>query len=222
MGKKKSDTGQLKETPQERQLAEIALQRYQHYKSTWQPLQQQAIALVNKMAEPTSADRGEARTNMTGGISVEADRASDTMRAMDSNRGVTGNSGNAKLRQEMLGTERAQAQGIAGAAADSVIDNAYVEGLSSLIAVGRNQSEQAMDSTARAATMGQADAESRARRSAAKRAGIAKYAGIGIGAASQMMGGAGPGFLPGGNTGEAMGTGAAPGDATGTFVGRFN
>lgn len=200
--KKKSESGQLGDTAQERQLADMALQRYSQYKQKWQPVQQQAIAMVNKMGQAGSMERERAKTQSVGAVGAEFDEAAGQVDDAYANRGVGINSGSAKMGMEKVQTARAGTQGIAAAGAESDIDRAYVEGLTQIMATGSNQAEQAMSSGAQSAATAINDQAMRMKAKASRRAGIAKFVGQGIGAA-----GAAFGSMPAAGAGSGSGFG---------------
>lgn len=225
MAKKKSETGQLSETPQERALIDMTLQRYQQYKEKWEPVQQQAIAMVEKMGKAGSMERQRAVSREAGGVGLEFDEASRRMDDVYSNRGIRMDSGSAKIGTEKMQTARAGAQGIAAGESESEIDRAYVESLTSIMAAGRNQAEQAIGSQAAGASLAANDQAVRMKAKAARRASVAKFLTQGVSAAGAAFGpslAGGPSFTGGNGSGtEAMGTGAAPGEGVGSFTGRF-
>lgn len=140
----KKDKGTLVESPAERALMDNALQRYQRYKTTWQPVQQQAIQMVQRMGQPGSFERGQAVTRAAGEVGAGYDQATQQLEDSMAQRGV--DTGDSAYRMQSAGatTERAKAQGIAGAGAEGAIDAAYLEGLSSVMNLGRQQSNMAV------------------------------------------------------------------------------
>jgi hypothetical protein len=212
----KKDKGSLKETPQEKALAELALNRYQDYKQRWLPLQQRAIEVVEGFNKEGSWERERAQTN-AGAVGTQIDEVSDQVADADMNRGVDAGSSNFKLRQGALGDAKSKSVGIARAGADEEIDNAYVEGISNLMRIGSNQAAQGARSMGDAASVAVGAERAGAMEGAARRAGNYELAGTAIGAAGSFARpGRGIGYTnTGGNTGEMQGTGAGPGDAAG-------
>lgn len=221
MGKK--DKGTIRESEAERQLMNISLDRYQQYKQKWQPIQQQAIRVVESMGRAGSMERERAVARSTGAAGAEYDDATAKVEGSLLDKEIGTGSSNFRVKQAAMGSERAKAQGIGGAAAEDTIDNAYVESLSGLMAIGRDQSGQAMQTLTRSAATAADNNRTAAGLSAAKRARNYAVAGQAMGIASTMVGGfGGPSFTGGNGSGtEAMGTGAAPGEGVGSFTGRF-
>lgn len=180
----KSDKGQLSETPQEKELANIGLQEHEHYKQKWLPLQQQAISLTEGLKDKGSFERERAR-----GRAAEAgtmvDVAGDQVEAGDRGRGVDAGSGNFVMRQGKVGIERAKQVGIATGEAEDAMDDAYVQGLAGLVNIGRRQASVATEGMGRTARLGAANAEAGAMEGAARRAGNAELVGTLAGGAVQ-------------------------------------
>jgi hypothetical protein len=222
----KADKGTLAETPQEKALAQISIDRYRQYKQDWLPLQQRASEIVRRMGEKDSYER----TRAVGRAATEAggafDEASDAVAIGEQNRGVNAGSSAFRMKQAELGDERAQATGVAMAGAENAIDDAYVQGLSAIMATGRNQSGQGIRGLGESADMAGRNAAAAAGVAAQRRAGNIELGSSIAGSAisygrTQGWGQASGIKYPGGSTGEPMNTGVGPGDAGGTFVGRF-
>lgn len=180
----KANKGKLEETPQEKMLAQIAVEENQRYKETWLPLQQKAIQMTEKMNAPDSFERERAR-GRAAGVGTEIDMAAADVGKQDQNRGVDAGSSNFVMRQGALSDERAKSVGIATANAEDAIDDAYVQGIASLVRTGRNKGDVAIDSMGRSAATEAANAASGAAAGAARRAGNMQLAGTVIGAGAQ-------------------------------------
>lgn len=218
----KSDKGQLAETEQEKALAEVAVQAHTRYKNDWLPLQQRAIDYVTELSQPNSFERERAR-GRAAEAGTEIDAVAEDVEKSDFNRGVDAGSGNFVMRQSALGTERAKGVGIATGDAETAMDDAYVQGLASIVKAGRQQSDIALEGMGRSAQTATKNAQAGAYRGAANRAGNAEVAGTVIGAGVQGARGINWGgnyANTGGSTFEAAGE-AAPGDRVGPFRGRF-
>jgi hypothetical protein len=215
MGKK--DKGTIRESEAERQLMNISLDRYQQYKQKWQPIQQQAVRVVESMGKAGSMERRRARARTTGAIGADFDEAAAQVEGSLLDKEIGTGSSNFRVKQATMGTERAKAQGIGGAGAEDTIDKEYISSLSGLMAIGRDQSEQAMRTTALSANTTANNNRTAAGLSAAKRARNYAVAGQAIGIGATMAGGfGGPTFTGGNGSGtEPMGDGAAPGEAVG-------
>jgi hypothetical protein len=181
----KSDKGKLEETAQEKMLAQIAVEENDRYKKTWLPLQQKAIQMTEKMNAPDSFERDRAR-GRAAGVGTEIDMAAEDIAKQDQNRGVNAGSSNFVMRQGKLGEERAKSVGIATANAEDAIDDAYVQGLASLVRSGRNKGDVALDNMGRSAATSAANEASGAAAGAARRSGNMQLAGTVIGAGTQV------------------------------------
>lgn len=214
----KSDKGQLAETQQEKALAEIALAEHDRYKKAWLPLHQQAIKVTEGLGDANGWERERAR-GRAAEAGTQLDTVAEDVEKQDLNRGVNAGSGNFIMRQSSLGTERAKGVGIATGNAESAMDDAYVQGLANIVKQGRQQSNIALEGMGRSAQTAAANERTSAGASAARRAGNAQVAGTIIGAGVQAGRGINWGgnyANTGGNTGEMMGAGAGPGDASNT------
>lgn len=218
----KSNKGQLAETEQEKALAEVAVQAHMRYKNDWLPLQKRAIEITQGLNKPDSWERERAR-GRAAEAGTEIDSVAEDVEKGDFNRGIDAGSGNFIMRQAALGTERAKGVGIATGDAETSMDDAYVQGLASIVKAGRQQSDIALEGMGRSAQTATKNAQAGAYRGAANRAGNAELAGTVIGAGVQ----AGRGINWGGNYANTGGSTfenageAAPGDRVAPFRGRF-
>lgn len=179
----KKDSGQLKETEAEKSAAQMNLNQYIDYKKRWLPIQQQAIRLVEGYGGEESWERERAKSRAVGATGVAYDQATDAVETSQRNRGIDAGSSNFKLAQADMGAQRAKGTGIAAAGAADAIDAAYVDSLSGLMRIGRNQASQAIEGVNKSAGIGAANEAAGAEAAAARRAGNAELAGTVVGAA---------------------------------------
>lgn len=199
MGKK--DKGTVAETPAEREMMSMALDRYQTYKTKWQPIQARAIEMVKSMNQPGSMERQRAVTQQAGAVGAEFDDATAQVEQGTMSRGVDTDSSNFRLKQATMGIEKGKAQGITAGGAEDAIDNAYVEGLSSLMALGRDQSNQGVRTMVEAAGNAGKNAAVQAGVGATRRARNYGLAGQALGIGATMMGSMGQGNAGGSGSG---------------------
>lgn len=185
MGSK--NKGTVQETAAERAAADVAMARYQDYRQRWAPIQQRAAQVIQDFGAADSYERERAESRTAGAVGVAYDQAAEQVAAADRNRGIKAGSGAFRMRQADIGTERAKASGIARAAAGDAIDQAYIEGLSSMMAVGKGQADMAMGGMNRSASIEGANAATTAGINAANRAGNMELAGTVAGMAGGYM-----------------------------------
>lgn len=173
--------GTVPETEAERALAELARQRFVDYQTRWLPVQMESAARLGRMHQEGSFERGQAKA-MFGAETARA--FTDVERGIEQRNwaaGVNPGSARAKLQSAGIQADRAAATGIGWSRADQIIEDAYVRGLSSLMAAGRGQRAATFDSAADAARLAQQSALSDAMASAADRAAAYQIAGSAIG-----------------------------------------
>jgi hypothetical protein len=180
------DPDDVKETPQQRAMAQLALNKVADYKERWLPLQKQLFQHVADMAKPGSsaskAARGAAST------STEAE-FSDARKGLESRLAQTGglSSGKGKLAIAGMGEDEATAMGLGLTGADQQVDDAYVSGLASIRAAGKGQQGAAVRGVTQQAAMSGRQAADDARLSLEHRMGNAQLGaqlvGTGVGLA---------------------------------------
>ena len=192
---KKGDS--VKESPQEKALAEVAMARFQDYKQRWQPLQRQLAEQIRVSWAPDSAERTRAKGQASTESAAQFQEARTGMETALTNSGATPGSSKFNLAMTGLGEDEAASRGLGFTAADQAVDNAYVQGLSAITALGRGEASTASNAMAHQARQGAVQARADAEMSAERRAGwaglVGRGAGLGIGAA---MGGGGSENVP--------------------------
>lgn len=202
MGKKNS----VKESPQEKLLAERAAQQFDDWQTRWKPVQQALIGTITESGKVGST----ARTKAAGLSNVENQiRFSGAAQQLEGALAEAGGgmgSSKAKLTGSEFGGSQAASRGAAFGASDQAIDDAYVAGLGSIMSLGRGEKAGAQAGAANAAQAAGAqalqDANQSLERSMGKAQLYGQLAGVGLGAA---MGGkdkpdTGFGSVPGGYT----------------------
>lgn len=169
------------ETEAERALAQVALAKFQDYKARWEPMIARTAELVTSLREPTSFERQRARGRAAGETNVQFGRAEEAMEGGLQGRGVGAASSAFRLGKVNLGTDLARSRGLAVAGADQAIDQAYVEGLTNLMSLGRGKEATATGALERQALIEARQAESDAAAAAASRAGTARIVGTAAG-----------------------------------------
>lgn len=205
MSGKKADTP---ETPQQRAMVQMALNKVQDYKARWLPLQKNLAQHIADMAPEGSQARREAKgiasTNIEG-------QFADARTGLESKLARTGGlgSGKAKLAIAGMGADEATSLGLGLAGADQRVDDTYVSGLNTIMALGQGQKAQAIRGTAQEAAESGRAAAADAQMSLEHRMGnaqlVGQFAGMGLGMMKPAGGGvSGTNDLPGVNGSNAM------------------
>lgn len=180
------NSGKVAETEQERALAEVATQRLQDYKTRWMPLITRVGELTRESYAPDSFERESLKGKTVGATRMAFSDANEKAEAQMANAGVRSSSAKAKLGMAEAGDTEATSAGIGMAKADQAIDQAYVEGLSKIMSLGRGQATGAIrgmgEAAGDAAQQAQLDAARAQRRRQGNAQLVGQVAGIGIGA----------------------------------------
>lgn len=192
---------EVKETPQQRAQAELAMNQMLDYKKRWLPVQRELATQIQRLGSPQSAERIRAR----GQAATEtAQQFSDARREVEAGLAAAGaglSSGKAKMALGGMADAQAASAGFGLAAADQAVDDAYTAGLSQIMALGRGERAAAISGMDRVADMSarqaQADARMAAERSIGRGQLVGQIAGLGIGAvAGRPPTPAEPNFVP--------------------------
>lgn len=181
------DAPEVKESSQERAFAEIAAKRFADYRQRWLPLQRQLIESTQAMGRAGSNERVEAAGDAAIDTAVQFAQAKGALEGAMTSSGAGTGSGKFKTAVAGMGTDEATSKGLGMAAADQAIDDAYVQGLTQIAAMGRGQSGGAVRGMSDIAQMSGRQAQQDAEFSLADRAGrmqqIGQLAGVGLNAA---------------------------------------
>jgi hypothetical protein len=183
------DAPEVRETSQQRAFAEIAAKRFADFRQRWLPLQRQLMADVQDMGRADSAERREAAGDVAADTAVQFAQAKGALEGALSESGAGAGSGKFKTAVAGMGDDEATSKGLGMAAADSAIDDAYLQGLSQIASMGRGQSGSAVRGMGDVAAMSGRQAQQDAQFSLADRAGrmqqFGQLAGAGLAAAMQ-------------------------------------
>lgn len=180
-------SGKSEDTPEtalQRAQTQLALNKVQDYKKRWLPLQKNLAQHIKDMAPKDSQARREARG--IASTSTEAQFA-DARTGLESTLAQSGGLGSSKAKLSIagMGEDQAASTGLGLAGADQRIDDAYVSGLSTIMALGQGQEGMAMQGTAQEAAMSGRQASADARASLENRMGnaqlVGQLAGAGVG-----------------------------------------
>ena len=132
-------SGQVQETPAQRALAEHAVNQLQDYKQRWLPVQQKLARQIIEQGVPDSAARRLAAGKSSTDTAIAFEKAGKGLEASLSNAGVGPGSSRANLALTGLDTDTAASKAAGGLMSDQMLDDAYIQGLGSLAAIGRGE-----------------------------------------------------------------------------------
>lgn len=168
---------QVQETPQQRALADFALQQLQDYKQRWLPVQRSLGRQIQQMGEPGSAQQKSAEGRAATDSTMQFARAEGALQKTLANRGANVDSSRAKLALTGMGEDKAKTRGLGLTIADQQIEDAYTKGLSALTAIGRGDKAIVATGLADQAAQSARTAQASAETSAMERAGNAQMLG---------------------------------------------
>lgn len=176
--------GEVKETAEQQALARIAAERWMSYKDMYLPVEQQYFDYVDSLETPGKAHQieGMAATNVESafGEAVKMDVADLT------SQGVNPSSGKFQTAISDQTEARATARADNTIRSGQALQDAHVAGKQNIVAIGNNQSGQAIagfgDVAAQSAIEAQSDATADYRRNQGNAAAAGMAAGAGYGA----------------------------------------
>lgn len=175
---------EVKETPQQRAMVELAMNQLADYEERWLPLQRNLAEDIVAMGEDDSRERRAARGLATTENEAQFGAA---RRKLEAGLGQSGNLGTSKGKMAIAGAgeDQATSRGLGMTQAEQQIDDAYTAGLASIMAVGQGQKGTAMQGLTRSAAMSGRQAADDAQASLSNRMGnaqlVGQFAGMGLG-----------------------------------------
>lgn len=164
------------ETPQQKALAEVAMKQMADYRQRWAPLQRQLSEQITSSAAPDSRERRQAAGKATTDSAVAFGGAKQGL--TDKVAAATGlGSSRTKLAVTSLGDDEATSRALGLAGADQAVDDAYLQGLGAITAMGRGERAGAVDGLSRIADRSGRQAAEDAGASLRKRMGNAQMVG---------------------------------------------
>lgn len=190
MGKKADDP---KETPQQRAFAEVAMAQMADYRKRWLPLQRQLAEDVKSAGKADSFERRQAAGKVATDNAVRFGEAKGAVESAMTGAGAGPGSSKFKLGVTGMGQDEAQSRGLGFVAADQAIDDAYLEGLGAIAAMGKGERTGAVRGMGDIAAMSGRQAAQDAEMAASKRAGnaqlVGQVAGFGMAGGFNHLGG---------------------------------
>lgn len=191
------------ETPQQRAMTEHALSQWADWKQRWLPVQQNLSKQIQSMGKEGSFERETATGRAAADVGTQFQRAQGALEKSLENSGAGVGSSKFNLSVSGLNEDKAKSRGLGMTSADQSIDQAYIEGLQALTAIGRGDRAQVGDSMGDLARNSARQAQADAEASLNERAANAQVIGQGVGfglqqSMSKMTPDSGFGSVPGG------------------------
>jgi hypothetical protein len=180
--------GNVAETPQQRAMAEHAQNLYLDWKARWLPAQEKLASTIQAMGKEGSFAREQAAGRASVDTNAKFGAAEGALEKGMVNSGASAGSSKFNLGITGLGTDQAKSRGLGVATADQMIDDAYVQGLGALTAIGRGEKATVTDSLGAQASQSARQASADAEAALADRAGNAKMLGQLAGFGVQQFG----------------------------------
>ena len=185
----------VQETPAQQALAEHANNLMADYQKRWAPVQQRMIETTQTMGREGSSAREAAAGRAGADVEARFGQAGQKLQAGLNTTGAGVGSSKAKLAMGGLSLDKAAAKGQNISLSDQAITGAYMQGLSSIAAMGRGERAQVNAGLADQANMSARQAAQDADISLQNRMGNAQLAGqavgLGFSQARKPNGGAG-------------------------------
>jgi len=169
--------GNVAETPQQRAMADHAVNLYQDWKQRWLPVQQHLASQIQRMGKPGSFARETATGRAATDTSLQFSNAEGALEKSMSNSGAQVGSSKFNLGITGLAEDKAKSRGLGITSADQMIDDAYIQGLGALTATGRGEKATVTDSLGASAAQSARQASADAEAALTERAGNAKVVG---------------------------------------------
>lgn len=161
--------------------------RLADYKQRWLPLQQALGTQVTEMGAAGSAERKRGAGMAATDTDMAFDKAQAGLERTTAQRRDFGSSSH-KLAVAGLDEDRATSKALGIAGVDEQIDDAYVQGLSQIMAIGQGQRANAVEGMGQVAAMSGRQAAYDAQASLENRMGNAELAGQVVGMGAGMAG----------------------------------
>jgi hypothetical protein len=160
------------------------MNRWADWKQRYLPMQKRLISQITELGKPGSAVRESASGRAATDTTMQFAKAQGAVQNALTNTGAQVGSSKFNLGVAKLGEDQAKSRGLGMAMSDQLVDDAYVQGLSSIAALGKGERAQASDSLGRMASISGRQAASDAEIAANERAGnaalIGQFAGYGL------------------------------------------
>jgi hypothetical protein len=175
---------QVKETPAQKAMATVTMQRLADFRKRWMPVQQKAAADIVRAGEAGSFERRRAATMSGADNAMNFGMANKRLTGAMIDSGASGSS-KEKLAITGMGADQATSVGLGEVAADQAVTDQTIQGLNSITAMGRGESATATSgmqaAAADSAQRASADAETSLRGKIGDATLAGQVAGMGYG-----------------------------------------
>lgn len=171
----------VQETPQQRAMAEFAMNSFRDYKQRWAPLQRRLATQIKAAGATNSPAERLAEGKASTDTAIQFSEANKEAEKQLAGSGVGLGSSKSNLAMAGMGDDQATSTGMGLSIADQQIDDAYLQGLSALTAIGRGERASVGDALGDQARQSSKQAVMDAETSLADRAGKAGVAGQFVG-----------------------------------------
>lgn len=149
------------QTPEERELGRIAVERWNDYQIRFKPLEDKFIQEVQR----TPSDFAEARGNAATAVQQSFGQAEGSLKDKLFTTGVDPSSSQFVGAMDGLSTDRALSMGTGINEAELAVDNAHLQGLQNVVQMGQGQAMESINGLGNVAGNATQDAINRANRS---------------------------------------------------------
>lgn len=184
---------EVAETQEQRALAQVAAERWNHYQKAFVPLENDLMRRVDERSAPAATDHAQGLTHTA--YRGEADKAAGMVARGMAERGIDPSSGRMQAGVSEARTGMAGAEAQANTQAAVTAQDRHIAGLENIVAIGNNQAGTSVAGLSDIARVSAARAEQDAQIKFSERQSRNELIGSIAGAGTSMaMSGAGKGF----------------------------
>lgn len=152
---------EVEQTPEERELGKIAIERWNDYQTRFVPVENEYIQAVQKTDSDFSEARGRTASAVQQAFAPAEGNLTDNLFAQ----GATPDSGRFMSAYEGMGQDRGLSLGTGLNETDMAVDNQHLAGLQNVVRMGQGQAAESLDGMGRVAADATMDSINRANRS---------------------------------------------------------
>ena len=181
----------VKQSPEERELGRIAIERWNDYQNRFVPVENEYIQSVQKTDSDFSEARGQTASAVQQAFAPAEIDLSNNLFAQ----GITPDSGKGISAVQALGRDRGLSMGTGLNETDVAVDNQHLQGLQNVVQMGQGQAADSLAGMGQVAADATRDSIDRANRSYQNRQAGLHLAGTVAGAGTQAYMNRGPAGL---------------------------
>lgn len=179
-------SGEVKETPAQQAMAQHATNLMADYQKRWLPVQQRMADVIQAQGAEGSAARKSAAGKAGADTEAAFGRAQGALESKLSNTGALPGSSKANLAIAELGADKATSKGLGMSVADQRVTDAYMGGLSQIMALGRGEKAGVGQSLAQQSAISGAQAQQDANLALQEKMGYAQLGAQAVGMGIQQ------------------------------------